>query len=89
MNTLYDIIAKTGEWLVVPAALVGPHGSVYITIGHIFLTYFILSVLGLLWLAYKLKHATYPTDKELNDAEADWLYSKGELATEYEEEQWK
>jgi hypothetical protein len=77
MNRIYDVISWTGEWLSTPAALIGPHNSVYITIGHIFLAYFILSVFGLLWLSYKLKYATYPTDEELNDAEADWFYERG------------
>ena len=86
---LYDFISWTGEWLAQPAILIGPYGSVSITIGHVFLAYFILSALGLLWLRYKLNQANYPTNNEMNDAYEDWLESKGELAAEYGEKPWK
>jgi len=86
---LYNFVQLTGEWLEQPAILLGKYefvldgktwtmfSGVSITIAHIFLLYFIISAIGLLWLAYKLKYAKYPTDEELNDAEADWLYELG------------
>ena len=64
MNIIYDIISKTGEWLVIPAALIGPYGSVYITVGHKFFLYFILNAIGLLWLSYKIRNAPI-SDEEI------------------------
>ena len=53
---MYYIISWTGVWLASPAIFIGPFDAVVITIGHIFLTYFIISVISLLWLAYKLNY---------------------------------
>ena len=51
---IYDIISWTGVWLASPAVSIGPFDAVVITIGHIFLLYFMVSTISILWLAYKL-----------------------------------
>ena len=51
---IYDFISWTGVWLTSPAISIGPFDSVIITIGHIFMLYFIISGLAVIWFTYRL-----------------------------------
>jgi len=51
---LYDFLSMTLAWLNQTVVALGPFGSVPVTIGHIFLLFFIISVLAHCWLQYKL-----------------------------------
>ena len=56
---VYDFISWTNLWLASPVTAIGPYNAVVISISHVFLGYFIVSCIGLLWLAFTLNKKEY------------------------------